>query len=79
MADIIFQDCETAPFESGVHSHYGKLKTLPDKMKQKMWLYHYQDGDLPDARGDGFRGFVVKGQRFDYDNPDSLYGEPPRS
>lgn len=76
MADIIFQDCETALFESGVHAHYDKLKTLPDNVKQKMWLYHYQDGDLPDARSDGFRGFVTKGQRFDYDNPDSLCDDP---
>lgn len=75
MADIIFQDCETAQFESGVHAHYDKLKTLSDNVKRKMWLYHYQDGDLPNAASDGFRGFIVKGQIFDYGNPDSLCGE----
>ena len=77
MADIIFHDCETAPFESGVHAHYAKLRTLPDKFKQKMWLYHYHDGALPDARADGFRGFVNKGQVFDYAHPASLRGKSP--
>lgn len=64
MADVIFQDCETAPFQSGVHAHYDQLKTLPDKVKAKMWLYHYQPGPLPDAMADGFCGFVTKGQKF---------------
>ena len=27
-ADYVFQDCETSPFASGVHSHYDELKTL---------------------------------------------------
>lgn len=72
MADIIFQDSETAPFESGVHAHYKKLLTLPEKFRQKMWLYHYQDGDLPDAKADGFRGFAMKGQIFDYAQPETL-------
>ncbi len=75
-ADIIFQDCETAPFESGVHAHYTKLKTLPEEFKHKMWLYHYQDGDVPDARADGFRGFITRGQVFDYAHPESLRDEP---
>lgn len=65
MADIIFHDCETAAFESGVHAHYNKLRDLPDEVKGKIWLYHYQDGDLPDAEADGFLGFVAKGQTFD--------------
>lgn len=77
MADVIFQDCETAPFESGVHAHYAKLRTLPDAVRHKMWLYHYQDGDLPDCRADGFRGFVRKGQVFDYARPDSLQRGAP--
>lgn len=75
MADIIFQDCETSPFESGVHPNYNKLKTLPEKFKRKMWLYHYHDGDLPNAGSDGFLGFVTKGQVFDYGKPESLFGK----
>ena len=64
MADIIFQDCETSPFLSRVHAHYSQLKTLDEKIKNKMWLYHYQDGELPPAEDDGFLGFVKKGQTF---------------
>jgi ribonuclease BN (tRNA processing enzyme) len=62
-ADIIFQDCETTPFESRVHAHYNKLNTLPTEIKRKMKLYHYQDGPLPDAVKDGFLGFVCKGEK----------------
>lgn len=65
-ADIIFQDCETAKFPSGVHAHYQELLNLPLSIKNKMWLYHYQPGKLPDARKDGFCGFVERGQEFDF-------------
>lgn len=64
-ADIIFQDCETAPSKSGVHAHYSELKLLSPEIKSKMWLYHYQPGLLPNAKSDGFKGFVRKGQCFD--------------
>jgi len=63
-ADIIFQDCETAKFPSNVHAHYQELLTLPLSIKNKMWLYHYQTGKLPDAKKDGFCGFVERGQEF---------------
>ncbi|KIM10191.1 MAG: metallo-beta-lactamase [Sulfuricurvum sp. PC08-66] len=66
MADIIFQDCETSPYKSGVHANYKDLLTLSDEIKAKMWLYHYQPGALPDAIADGFAGFVVKGQKFSF-------------
>lgn len=62
-ADLIFHDCETAPFKSGVHSHYDDLATL--KAKGKMWLYHYQPEPKQDPVKDGFLGFVQKGQTFD--------------
>ncbi|MBV6622351.1 MAG: MBL fold metallo-hydrolase [Rivularia sp. (in: Bacteria)] len=64
-ADIIFQDCETAKFPSGVHAHYQELLKLPVSVKNKMWLYHYQPGKLPNAKRDGFCGFVERGQEFD--------------
>lgn len=64
-ADLIFHDCEIAARRSGVHAHYEDLKTLPPEVKKKMYLYHYQDGDRPDALGAGFAGFVEKGQVFD--------------
>lgn len=73
-ATIIFHDCETSPFKSGVHAHYDSLRSLPPEIKAKMWLYHYQP-DSPQARPgangepapwqqDGFAGFVRKGQEF---------------
>jgi hypothetical protein len=65
-ASIIFQDCETSNYKSGVHAHYTELKTLPPDIRKRMWLYHYQDGPLPDAVGDGFAGFVKQGQTFEF-------------
>lgn len=66
MADIIFHDCETAPYYSKVHSHYDDLKTLKDDVKSRMWLTHYQDTPKQDAVADGFKGFVTKGQEFEF-------------
>jgi ribonuclease BN (tRNA processing enzyme) len=63
-ADIIFHDCETSTTISGQHAHYNDLKNLDSKIKQKMWLYDYNQGELPNAQKDGFQGFVVRGQRF---------------
>ena len=74
-ADYIFQDCETAPFESGVHTHYEELKTLSDDVKGRMWLYDYQDGDKPDCTAEGFLGWVQQGQAFDFDDPKSFGGD----
>jgi len=65
-ADVIFHDCETAPYYSGVHAHYDELKTLDDKTRSKMWLMHYQDNPTQDPVADGFRGFVQKGQVFEW-------------
>lgn len=66
MADVIYHDCETSPFKSGVHAHYNDLKTLPSATKAKMWLYHYQPGEKPDALADGFLGYATKGQSYDF-------------
>ena len=64
VADLIFQDCETAPFPSGVHAHYTELVTLPDDIKAKMHLYHYHPGEKPDCVTDGFAGWITRGQEF---------------
>lgn len=71
-ADLIFQDCETSAWKSGVHAHYTELLTLDPKIREKMWLYHYNPGPLPDAVKDGFRGFVKRGQVFDFNNLSTL-------
>jgi len=62
--DVIFHDCETTPFKSGVHAHFTDLNTLDAKTKKKMWLDHYSDGEKPDAKEAGFAGYVKKGQVF---------------
>ncbi len=64
--DIIFQDCETSNNWSGVHAHFDELKTLDEAIKNKMWLYHYNPGDLPDAKKFGFCGFVQRKQSFEF-------------
>lgn len=64
MSDIVFHDCEISEYMSGVHAHYNHLKTLPPEIKKKMWLYH-NDGKRPDAKVDGFLGFIDKGQTFE--------------
>ena len=65
-ADLIFQDCETSTIASEQHARYVDLKMLDTKIKNKMWLYDYNDGELPDAKKDGFKGFIVRGQSFDF-------------
>jgi ribonuclease BN (tRNA processing enzyme) len=63
-ADIIFQDCDLTNKYSSVHAGYNQLVTLDKNIKAKMWLYHYNSVKLPDAKSDGFCGFVKKGQVF---------------
>jgi ribonuclease BN (tRNA processing enzyme) len=65
-ADLIFHDCETTPYPTPVHSHYQQLLTLPEHFKNKIWLYGYQGDYLPDAKKDGFFGFVQRGQVFEF-------------
>jgi hypothetical protein len=76
MADVIIQDCETSPFKSGVHAHYEDLKTLPENVKQKMILVHYQDNILNQdgtlkqewstkRAEDKFGGFGTKGLEYE--------------
>jgi len=50
-ADLIIQDCETTPFKSGVHANFLDLITLPEDVKKKMVLQHYQDNVLEEEFG----------------------------
>jgi ribonuclease BN (tRNA processing enzyme) len=63
-ASLILQDCETGNYKSIVHAHYSELKTLPENIKNKMYLYHYNQPE-PTFKEDGFAGFVEKGQVFE--------------
>ena len=64
-ADLILHDCETSPNASGVHARFEDLVGLPKAIRNKIWLYHYDDGPLPDPLESGFCGFVRRGQVFD--------------
>lgn len=72
-ADIIFHDCEITKSKSGVHSHYSELLTLDSDIRKKIWLYHYDNSSVPNAKKDGFRGFVKKGQCFDFNKMETLF------
>lgn len=65
-SEVVFHDCETYPFKSGVHAHYDDLRTLPEATKKKMWLYHYGPDPKQRPEEDGFCGFVAKGQTFEF-------------
>ncbi len=65
-ADAIFHDCETAPWPTSVHATYPELCELPAALRRKMWLYGYQPGPLPNAKADGFQGFVKRGHCFEF-------------
>ncbi|ABX78499.1 MBL fold metallo-hydrolase [Coxiella burnetii] len=65
-ADLIFHDCEIDKTKTGVHAHFQQLMNLNPAIKSKMWLYHYSENDLPDAKAAGFQGFVKRGQTFNF-------------
>ena len=65
-ASLLFHDCETTKIKTNVHAHYEQLRMLPRKIKEKMWLYHYQPNIEYDLFKDGFCGFLKKGQAFDF-------------
>lgn len=65
-ADVIFHDCDTGVHDSCVHPSFSDLNALPTSIKNKMWLYHYSNVNLPDAVKAGFLGFVKRGQRFEF-------------
>ena len=69
--NYVFNDCETLKYldlpNSKVHCLYDELKRLDTDVKRNMWLVHYQGykEQLPNAKDDGFAGFVTKGQIFE--------------
>jgi len=66
----LFHDCQL--FDSGennhlgVHASYQQLLRLPAEIRSQMWLYHYGDTQLPDAKSDGFAGFITGLQSFTF-------------
>lgn len=70
-ADIIFQECEFSENEESVHCQFKHLKGLPEKYKNKMWLYHYFLNEKTfsevneEVKQNGFSGLISRGQTFD--------------
>lgn len=60
-ASVIFHDVQFFP--GGVHANLDDLKTLPEEIKEKMYLIHYPDNwESIDIRG--FAGWGEEGVRY---------------
>ena len=74
-AKLIFHDCETYPNKSGVHAHFDDLSILPEVIKEKMVLVHFQDnvmGDLPTSKEMAFLISQIKISVEKQNFPDSV-------
>jgi len=66
--EYIFHDCDVGGYAEGVHASYRQLKTLPDEMKKKMYLCHYNSAACKvDSKADGFAGFARRGKYYIFD------------
>lgn len=64
-ADVIYQDCETSAFKSGVHPHITDLQDkLDPEIKKKLLLYHYQED--PIVEPGEFLGVLRAGECREY-------------
>ena len=77
ISEVMFHDCQM--FQGGVHSSYRQLMTLPEEVRAKMYLYHYNDNwDSPktwveasdnftgDPLQDGFLGWTQQQVAYDF-------------
>lgn len=60
-AQVMFHDCQF--FKGGVHASLEELKTLPFKVKRKMFLMHYPDS-WEKQNIDGFAGWTEQGKSY---------------
>ena len=62
ISEVMFHDCQM--FQGGVHASYRELMTLPEEVRSKTYLYHYNDNwDNPETwveNSDSFTGDPVK-------------------
>jgi ribonuclease BN (tRNA processing enzyme) len=79
-ADLIIHDCETSDFKSGVHSHYDDIKDLDPQIKNKTYLWHYQDNVVMNmehwqkkAQQDGFQAFITQGSSIIVKEKEMIY------
>lgn len=63
--EFIFHDCQL--YEGGVHASINELKKLPEEIKRKTYLMHYQD-NFEDIKPEeiGFAGFVKEGYYYKF-------------
>ena len=77
ISEVMFHDCQM--FQGGVHASYRELMSLPSKVRDKMYLYHYNDNwDKPetwvqdsdnfvgDPIKDGFLGWAEQQVAYDF-------------
>jgi len=63
--EAIFHDCQFFP--GGVHASYEELKTLPENIKNIIYLMHYGDNyNLFDPVKDGFAGYACQGYFYSF-------------
>lgn len=62
-SDVVYQDCETG-FRSGVHAHIDDLRKYDPSVKEKMYLYHYNEE--PEVDEGEFKGVLKMGEVHDY-------------
>jgi ribonuclease BN (tRNA processing enzyme) len=55
--DIIFHDCETSPFKSGVHAHYDDILSKYKNMPHKPHMYMTHFTNVPENPHPDFRWF----------------------
>ena len=64
--EYIFHDCQF--YTGGVHASYDELKTLPEEVRNKIYLCHYGDNfESFDPEKDGFLGFAKEGHFYHFD------------
>lgn len=65
--DLIFHEVDFND-NSSCHSSYKKLCNLPNDIKGKMWLYHYESKIQSEekVKENGFAGIVEQGQIFNF-------------
>lgn len=63
-SEILFHDCSFNP--NPVHADLKSLRTLPDEIKQKMYLMHYSE-DFEKYNIDDFAGLAKSGVRYIFD------------
>ena len=78
VSEVMFHDCQM--FQGGVHASYHELMTLPNEIRSKIYLYHYNDNwDKPktwvkdsdnftgDPIKDGFLGWANQQVAYDFE------------